>query len=204
MNLALSLLFISLGLLCFALAVRRRSLTWLAAGSSALALATLARHPEATFLLILGIAFVIALIRQQTPFQWSHTLRVVSLYAIPQLLLFLLPMALLNWWTYGSPLSVGYLANYDRNLPERLPPDSNLLVTVINYGRLAFFPVPIDMRVLLEGGLYQILLMAPLTVALGAAGIILGRRGLLKVFGYTGLVFLALGLLYVLVSRADP
>jgi hypothetical protein len=52
MNLALSLLFISLGLLCFALAVRRRSLTWLAAGSSALALATLARHPEATFLLI--------------------------------------------------------------------------------------------------------------------------------------------------------
>jgi hypothetical protein len=78
-------------------------------------------------------------------------------------------MALLNWWTYGSPLSVGYLANYGRNLPERLPSDSNLLVTGINYARLAFFPVPISMGALFKGGLYQILLMAPLAVALGAA-----------------------------------
>jgi 4-amino-4-deoxy-L-arabinose transferase-like glycosyltransferase len=91
MNLSLMLLFVSLGLVCFALTIRHRSLYWLIAGSSAFALAALVRHPEATFLLLVAIAFIIAVIRQQTPFQWNHTLRVVALYAIPQLLLFLLP-----------------------------------------------------------------------------------------------------------------
>jgi hypothetical protein len=204
MNLSLSLLFIAIGILCLALAVQRRSLLWFFLGSSGFALGALVRHPEATFLLFVGMAFFIALIRSRPTFDWGYAIRAGVVFTIPQVVLFLLPMALLNWWTYGSPTSIGYLANYDQHLPERLPADSNMLSTLINYVRLGFFPVPVDLGVLLKGGFYQVLLLAPLTVALGIAGIFLGKQRLVETFGYTGLALLVVGLAYVLVSRADP
>jgi hypothetical protein len=204
MGSALAFMFISTGLLFFAFAIRQRSLSWFFVSSSAFALAGLMRHAEATLLLIIGLAFTVAFIRRLKDFRWKQVLRVIGIYAAAQGFMFLLPMALLNWWTYGSPLTTGYFVFWEQQFPERLPAAGNVFVSMSGLLKAAFFPVPPDLGTLSRGVWYQIFLMTPLILPLGVAGFYLVRKSLVKTFGYGGVALLILALVYVLVSRADP
>jgi hypothetical protein len=204
MNLALELLFVAVGLLCLAIALRRKSLVWFFAGSSGFALGALVRHPEAPMLLIFGIAFIVAMARCYSPFHWGHGARLVGVYLFPQVFLFLLPVGLLSWWTYGTPLTIGYLALYENHYTGRLPDEGIGLLDPLRYLKLLFFPNPIDMGTLWLGLRYQLFMMVPIIVGLGTAGILMARHSLTRTFGYAGLFLLVLGLVYALVSRADP
>jgi hypothetical protein len=204
MNVSLTILFISLGILCFALAIRKKSLLWVSLASSALALAALVRYNEAPLLLIIGIAFMTAFIRLNEHFRWKSLLLPLLAYAAPQVALFLLPTGILNWATYGSPFEVGYIVFFEHQFPDRLQESGGIIQSAFKVLRLAFFPSPFDFNVTLGGIKNQILLLFPFGTTFGLLGIFMARKPLLRVFGYAGISILGIAIVYVLVSRADP
>jgi hypothetical protein len=204
MDLALTFLFIGIGLLCFVLAVRRISLAWLFGGSCAFGLAALARLSEAPLLLLVGMAFIIALIHRSAPFRPVYLVQVLAVYALAQVVFFLVPLALLNWWTYGSPTDIGYMLFYQQFHPDLVPQNGNPVLAAADFMQAAFFPNPMSLDVLKSGIIYQIILLVPMILALAMGGLWLSRRTLLNTFGYTGVLLLAVTMAYVLAGRTNP
>lgn len=204
MDMGLSFMFAAMGLLCFAVAYTRRSLPWFFVASSAVGLAAVMRYQEAPFLMMFGGVMIIGFIRLLGPYQWNRSIRIVGIFAAAQVLWFLLPMGLLNWWAFGSPLDVGIVLAREALAPDGLPATSNAVLKAGNSLRVAIFPAPIDVGTMLRALWYQVFLMVPLVVVLGVVSVFLIRKSLTWTFGYGGSALLLLSFAYVIVSRADP
>lgn len=203
MNLSVTLLFLSWGLVCFILAIRHRSLGWYAAATSGFALAALMRNQEAPLLLIIAMGFTVIFLKQMGPFRWNSFLRVAGVYCIGQCVFFIIPLAIMNWQTYGSPFTVGYQVLYEQIHPERVPIQGNLALSAISFVKLAFFPAPISFEVLWKGVLYQIILMMPVLFLLGVAGLILARQRVTTAYRW-GAFLLGVALVYLIISTSIP
>lgn len=199
MNILIFYLFLVLGVTAFLMACRSSSLGMLFRASSLFGLAALVRYPEAPWLLLLALAFIVMFLRQTRP-QAERIVKAVATYALAQVLFFLMPMLILNWDTYGSALTFGYSIAFT----DLAPAGQTNAIAITSLFKFALFPTPIDLSVMISNLVYRVLFMMPLVVTLGLAGIYWARKPLQQAFGWYGLLLLLMAGLYVLVSRANP
>ncbi|MGQ0567702.1 MAG: hypothetical protein ACT4OK_21920 [Gemmobacter sp.] len=202
LDVGLAWAFAALGLLGWVQALRTSRLGWVVVGSAGFALAALVRHQEAPFLLLLALSCMAGLV-------WQHrgvgrAAAILALYGVPQVVLFLWPMALLNDATYGRALTFGNTLFYKELFPERLPQAQGGLADALGFLGLAFFPQPVNGAPMLRGLWFQIFLVSPPLVILGLYGAWSARRAMLRALGPVGLGGVGLALAYVILSRSDP
>lgn len=202
-DVALTFLFVAIGLLILVRAVQLRSERRLFFGIGLLGIAALSRIPEAPFLFMIGFAFVLALAHLGKANR-QQQIRLVIVYGAAIFGFFFLPLLLLNWWTNGSPETVSYTLLFEQNFPDRVQPASNIVLEPFRLLWLALFPQPVDFGTLYDTFVYQVLLLSPFLLFLGAIGLVQNAGHASKYFGGYGLGVIAFAFLYMFLSRNDP
>ncbi len=202
-DVALTFLFVALALPLLVRAIQLRSERHLFFGIGMLGVAGLSRIPEAPFLFMVGFAFVLALIHLGRADR-QKKIRLMFVFAGAVVGFFVLPLALLNWWTNGSPETVSYTLLFEQNFPDRVQPASNVILEPFRLFWLALFPQPVDYGTLYSTFVYQVLLLSPFLLFLGGIGLAQNLGNASKHFGGYGLGVLAFAFLYMFLSRNDP
>ncbi len=205
-DIGMTFLFITCGLICYALALRHGSHRWLFASSIAMGMAALTRQPEAPFLLILGLIGLLSFTqRWHKPLHRRDIGLVAGVYAAGQIISFILPALLLNWATNGSPFVFGYRVLYQFYWPDATQLSAaNPILAALSLVKQVFFPQPMALGVVWNGLVNQVVLLVPYLLALGVAGYALGSHALRRHLGLAAIGLVVLGIVYVLVSRANP
>lgn len=190
--------FLAFGIALLFRYFRARSPTswrWLAGGSAAFAIAAFARYE---YVIFEGLFMGIFLLHKHR-LDVRDTVRDMAIFSSVVLVLFIVPVLILNQLTYGSPLTFGYGLFNEAYFPSRSG-DGSLLTSIGPMVRSVLLPAyPFDLGLAGNAFINQMLRVAPVFAAVALMGLIgvAWRRAIQPRFL---LAYLALGV-YIFLYR---